>query len=204
MPRCCSCARKGGRDGGERDPDGNGSVAEVTRSQPVLTPLTESAIFLVLTVETGGADAVRDLLADSGIVRSVGSAIGTASCPVSSGSGRTRGTCFAGSRPAELHPFREICQPSACRRAHAGRPAVSYPRSPDGSLLRTGRAAGGAAARRGRRCRRATRIQVLRRAGPDGLPRRLENPTGAPALLAATVGDDDLEFTGGSYVIVQK
>jgi Dyp-type peroxidase family len=29
MPRCCSCARKGGRDGGERDPDGNGSVAEV-------------------------------------------------------------------------------------------------------------------------------------------------------------------------------
>ena len=60
-------------NGGERDPDGNGSVAEVTRSQPVLTPLTESAILLVLTVETAGVDAMRDLLAGSaGIVRSVG------------------------------------------------------------------------------------------------------------------------------------
>jgi len=48
-------------DGGERDPDGNGSVAEVTRSQPVLTPLTESAILLVLTVETGGVDAMRSV-----------------------------------------------------------------------------------------------------------------------------------------------
>jgi putative iron-dependent peroxidase len=38
-----------------------------------LTPLTEAAIFLVLTVETGGADAVPNLLADSaGVVRSVG------------------------------------------------------------------------------------------------------------------------------------
>ena len=60
-------------NGGERDPDGNGSVAEVTRSQPVLTPLTESAILLVLTVETAGVDVMRDLLAGSaGIVRSVG------------------------------------------------------------------------------------------------------------------------------------
>jgi hypothetical protein len=60
-------------NGGERDPDGNGSVAEVTRSQPVLTPLTESAILLVLTVETGGVDAMRDLLAGfAGIRRSVG------------------------------------------------------------------------------------------------------------------------------------
>ena len=41
--------------------------------QPILTPLTEAAIFLVLTVDPGGEDAVRDLLADaSGIRRSVG------------------------------------------------------------------------------------------------------------------------------------
>ena len=70
----------------------------------MLTPLTESAIFLVLTVETGGADAVRDLLADAGIVRSVGSTIGTASCPASSGSGRTRGTELSDDlKPAHSH-----------------------------------------------------------------------------------------------------
>ena len=32
--------------------------------QPVLTPLTEAAIILVLTVPAGGEDAVRDLLPD--------------------------------------------------------------------------------------------------------------------------------------------
>jgi putative iron-dependent peroxidase len=31
-----------------------------------------------------------------------------------------------------------------------------------------------------------------------------ENPTGEPARLAATVGAGDLDFMGGSYVIVQK
>jgi len=41
--------------------------------QPVLTPLTEAAIVLVLTVPAGGEDAVRDLLPDiSGLRRSVG------------------------------------------------------------------------------------------------------------------------------------
>ena len=42
-------------------------------SQAVLTGLTESAIFLVVTVEPGSEEIVRDLLADvSGLKRSVG------------------------------------------------------------------------------------------------------------------------------------
>lgn len=42
-------------------------------SQPVLTPLTEAAIFLVVTVDAGAADSIRDLLADTaGLARSVG------------------------------------------------------------------------------------------------------------------------------------
>ena len=40
--------------------------------QAVLTPLTEAAIFLVLTIEPGGEDAVRDLLADIGGAEAVG------------------------------------------------------------------------------------------------------------------------------------
>jgi putative iron-dependent peroxidase len=193
-------------DGGEQDTAGNGSVAEVTRSQPVLTPLTEAAIFLVLTVETGGADAVRDLLADSaGIVRSVGfrDRDGELSCVVGIGS-YAWDVLFAGSRPAELHPFREIAGPR-----HV---AVSTP----GDLLFHVRA------RRMDLCFELAGQLVERLRGAAtvvdevhgfkyfderdlmGFVDGTENPTGAPALLAATVGDDDPEFTGGSYVIVQK
>ena len=125
------CARKGGMDGGEQDTDGNGSVAEVTRSQPVLTPLTEAAIFLVLTVEPGGED---DGAGPAGrlsalAARRSGSAIaGRRAGAASSGSGRTRGT---GCSP---DPARPSCirsgsspAPSHTRRVHAGRPAVPHP-----------------------------------------------------------------------------
>ena len=41
--------------------------------QPVLATLTAAAIFLVLMIEPGGEDAVRDLLADwAGLARAVG------------------------------------------------------------------------------------------------------------------------------------
>jgi putative iron-dependent peroxidase len=52
--------------------------------QPVLAPLTNSAIFLVLTINDSGEEVVRDLLSD------------------------WTGLQFAGPRPAELHPFAEI------------------------------------------------------------------------------------------------
>jgi deferrochelatase/peroxidase EfeB len=56
--------------------------------QPILTPLTEAAIFLVLTVDSGAESAVRDLLADaSGLKRSVGFRIpeGQLTCVVGAG-----------------------------------------------------------------------------------------------------------------------
>ncbi len=41
--------------------------------QPLLTPLTEAAIFLVFTIDEGGEQAVHDVLADiSGLQRSIG------------------------------------------------------------------------------------------------------------------------------------
>ena len=44
-----------------------------TEPQSILAGLTESAIFLVVTVDPGAEDAVRDVLADvSGLKRSVG------------------------------------------------------------------------------------------------------------------------------------
>jgi putative iron-dependent peroxidase len=181
-------------------------VAKVTRSQPVLTPLTEAAIFLVLTIDTGGEDAVRDLLADSaGVIRSVGfrDRDGELSCVVGIGSDAWD-LLFAGSRPAELHPFREV--------VGARYVAVSTP----GDLLFHIRA------RRMDLCFELAGQLVERLRGAAsvidevhgfkywderdlmGFVDGTENPTGEPARLAATVGDSDPDFTGGSYVIVQK
>ena len=78
--------------------------------QPVLTPLTGAAIFLVLDIDEGGEAVVRDLLADlAGLQRSVGFRYpdGGLTCVASIGS-RAWDRLFAGPRPAHLHPFREL------------------------------------------------------------------------------------------------
>src|SRR5690348_13459609 len=82
-------------------------------SQPVLTPLTSAAVFLVLTIDAGGEAGVRDLLPDvAGLQRSVGFRDLRAglSCVVGIGS-EAWDRLFSGPRPAHLHPFRELSGP---------------------------------------------------------------------------------------------
>jgi porphyrinogen peroxidase len=184
---------------------GGRSVAQVN-SQPVLTPLTEAAIFLVATVRDGAEDAVRDLLADvSGLVRAVGfrDRDGELSCVVGIGSDMWD-RLFGGLRPAELHPFQEI--------AGARRTAVATP----GDLLFHLRA------RRMDLCFELA-AQLMKRLGDTadvvdethgfkyfderdllGFVDGTENPAGSDAHAAAIIGAEDPAFTGGSYVIVQK
>ena len=78
--------------------------------QAVLAPLTASAIFLVLTINPGGEAACRDLLADwSALRRSVGfRAPGDDLVCVAAIGSQAWDRLFAGPRPAELHPFREL------------------------------------------------------------------------------------------------
>jgi putative iron-dependent peroxidase len=78
--------------------------------QPVLAPLTAAAIFLVVTVSDGGEPASRDLLGDlAALQRSVGfrNPVGELTCVAGVGS-QAWDRLFAGPRPAELHPFREL------------------------------------------------------------------------------------------------
>jgi putative iron-dependent peroxidase len=82
-------------------------VAPSTEPQDVLSPLTEAAIFLVLTVGTGGEGATRDLLADlPGLQRSIGFRAPAArlSCVTGIGSDLWD-RLFDGPRPEHLHPF---------------------------------------------------------------------------------------------------
>ena len=175
--------------------------------QPVDAPLTQAALYLVLTLNPGPEplDAVRALCADlSGLLRSVGfrDLDGRLSCIMGFGSDAWD-RLFGSPRPRELHPFKEI------RGVHH---AVS---TPGDVLLHI----------------RATRMdlcfelatQVTARLGDAatvvdevhgfkyfdardliGFVDGTENPEGPEAVAATVIGDEDGDFVGGSYVIVQK
>ena len=179
---------------------------EPPEPQPVVVPLTEAAIFLVVTVNPGGEEAVRGLLADvAGIVRAVGFRIPDAGldCVVGIGSGAWD-RLFAGPRPAELHPFRELAGPR--HRA---------PATP-GDLLFHVRAsrmdlcfefAAQVMARLSGAVTVADEVHGFRYFDERdliGFVDGTESPGGRAGLRAAIVADQDPGFAGGSYVIVQK
>jgi len=174
--------------------------------QPVLTPLSAAAIFLVVTVNPGGEAAVRDLLGDvAALQRSVGFRIPGAGLAAVVGVGSDAwGRLFSGPRPAELHPFRAL--------SGAKHRAVSTP----GDLLFHVRAS------RMDMCFEFV-AQVMARLDGAVTPRDevhgfryfderdligfvdgTENPAGPDAEAAAIIGDAQPDFAGGSYVIVQK
>ncbi|MCI2415878.1 Dyp-type peroxidase [Saccharopolyspora sp. K220] len=175
-------------------------------SQPVLSPLTTAAIFLVVTVDSGREPIARELLADlSGLQRAVGFGApeGRLSCVAGVGS-QAWDRLFSGPRPAELHPFRELTGPR-----HR---AVSTP----GDLLFHIRAMRldlcfGLASQIMARLRGAVTVRdevhgfkYFDIRDLLGFMDGTENPVGPVASAAVLVGDEDPDFTGGSYVIVQK
>ena len=184
----------------------NASVPTPPEPQPVLTPLTEAAVFLVLTVDPGGEDVVRDVFGDLGAaIRTVGFRVpdGELACVVGIGSDLWDRT-FAGPKPAELHPFREL--------VGATHTAPSTP----GDLFVHLRA------KRMDLCFELAR-QLRERFGPAahvvdethgfkyfderdllGFVDGTESPQGAHALRAALIAEQDPAFTGGSYAVVQK
>jgi porphyrinogen peroxidase len=174
--------------------------------QPVLSPLTAAAIFLVLTINGGGEDAVRDLLGDlAALQRSVGFRVPEAGLACVAGVGSLAwDRLFAGPRPAELHPFAEI---SGSRHR-----AVATP----GDLLLHIRAsrmdlcfefAAQVMARLDGRVSVCDEVQGFRYFDERdliGFVDGTENPSGAAAAGAAIITEQDPGFAGGSYVIVQK
>ncbi|MGH7912884.1 MAG: Dyp-type peroxidase domain-containing protein, partial [Candidatus Dormibacteraceae bacterium] len=82
----------------------------ISRPQPVLTPLTRAAIFLVATVGAGGEQPVLDLLSDlPALQRSVGfrRPEGRLFVVAGIGAGLWDRLYPASPRPAELHPLGE-------------------------------------------------------------------------------------------------
>jgi len=174
--------------------------------QAVLSPLTEAAIFLVLTVDQGRENAARSLLEDaSGLRRSVGFRIpeGELSCVVGLGSGLWD-RLFGAPRPAGLHAFAAL--------DGSTHTAVATP----GDLLFHIRAhrfdlCFELAQRLTDRLRGHAQVidEVHGFRSFDerdllGFVDGTENPEGASAATAALIGEEDARFAGGSYVVVQK
>ncbi|HEV2462799.1 MAG TPA: Dyp-type peroxidase [Acidobacteriaceae bacterium] len=187
---------------------------EITRhtqlptAQPILSPLTRAAIFLVVCIKPDPESygAVRSLCADlPGLVRAVEFRDIEAGFTCIAGFGsNVWDKLFGKLRPAELHPFREI---------HSdGRHAVSTP----GDVLFHIRS------KRMDMCfELATHIMERIKDAVSvvdevhgfryfddrdviGFVDGTENPRGQAAFDAALVGEEDAHFTGGSYVIIQK
>jgi putative iron-dependent peroxidase len=174
--------------------------------QPVVTPLSAAAIFLVLTVNPGGEAAARDVLSDmASLQRSVGFRVPDAGLACVAGIGSALwDRLFSGPRPAELHPFRELYG--------ARHRAIATP----GDLLFHMRAS------QMDLCFEFA-TQVMNRLGGFvtvqdevhgfryfderdlvGFVDGTESPAGRAGEAAALVGAEDPDFAGGSYVIVQK
>ncbi|MBS1676133.1 MAG: Dyp-type peroxidase [Actinobacteria bacterium] len=174
--------------------------------QDILSPLTEDALFLTACVDPGAEETVLDLLPDlAGLRRSVGFRYPDARLSAVAGIGAGLwDRLFDGPRPAGLHPFREL------RGARHTAPATP------GDLFFHLRAD------RLDVCFELARL-IVDRLGPPvrivdevhgfksfderdllGFVDGTENPEGRDAAAAVLIGEEDADFAGGSYLIVQK
>ncbi|MBF4999682.1 Dyp-type peroxidase [Nocardia sp. BSTN01] len=174
--------------------------------QPILDPLSRAAIFLVATIDEGGEPVVRDLLADlAGLRRSIGFRVPQTqlSCVTSIGSAAWD-RLFAGPKPAELHEF-----PGYAGAKHQA------PATPGDLLFHIKGELPDAcfelAMLIGSRLKGAATIidetvgfRYFEQRDLLGFVDGTENPEGPAAVAAALIGDEDPDFAGGSYVVVQK
>jgi putative iron-dependent peroxidase len=182
------------------------SVAGTPAAQPVLTPLTASALILVLSIDDGGEQIVHDLLEDlSGLARTVGFRSPEGGLAVVAGVGSAAwDRLFAGPRPAELHPFEPLDGPRHRAVATPG-DLLFHIRAATMDLcwelasLLVGRLAGAATV-----LDEVHGFRYFDERDLLGFVDGTENPTGPAAEAAVTVGEEDPTFAGASYVIVQK
>ena len=174
--------------------------------QPVLSPLTSAAVFIVATIDPGGEAAMRELLADaSGLQRAVGFRIPDARLALVAGIGSDPwDRLIPGPRPAELHPFRELRGPRHNAPATPG-DLLFHIRATHMDLCFE------LAAQLMRRLRGAATVidevhgfKYFDERDLLGFVDGTENPTGEVAADAVTIGAEDATFAGGSYVIIQK
>ncbi|MCH9702027.1 MAG: Dyp-type peroxidase [Actinomycetia bacterium] len=178
------------------------------RPQPVLTPLTPAAIFLVATIkeDNEAAAPVHAALSGlSGLVRAVGFRVPAARLNLVVGIGsHAWDRLFSGPRPAKLHEFVELTGP----RHHA-------PSTPGDLLFHIKGGSLDVCFELGGRmlASMADAVTVVdevhgfkffEQRDLLGFVDGTENPDGPDAVAAAQIGDSDPAFATSSYVHVQR
>jgi putative iron-dependent peroxidase len=176
--------------------------------QAVDAPVTSAAIFIVATLVSSpeSLQTARAFCADvAALVRAVGKRVpaGGLTCVVAFGS-VAWDVLFGEPRPAELHPFREF--------GSGARVAVSTP----GDILLHIRAdqmdlcfelASQLMDRLGIAVTTVDEVHGFRyfdQRSMIGFVDGTENPSGDEAVAFSVIGEEDSQFAGGSYVLVQK
>jgi porphyrinogen peroxidase len=176
--------------------------------QAVTEPVTSDAIFLIVTVNRDDAsrDTVRGLSADlAGLVRAVAARDpgGQLSCIAAFGS-EAWDVLFGSPRPAELHVLPEFGAPPHLAvstpgdvffHIRAGRRDLCF----ELALLIMERLHGAVTP-----VEEVHGFRYFDNRDLTGFVDGTENPVGQDAVDATIVGDEDPQFAGGSYVLVQK
>jgi putative iron-dependent peroxidase len=168
--------------------------------------LTPAAIFLVATIGEGGESAVHDALPElSGLVRAIGFRDPAKRLSVVTSIGSLAwDRLFSGPRPAQLHPFDELRGPRHIAPSTAGDLLFHIrAESMDVCFELAGRildAMGGVLTV----VDEVHGFRFFDNRDLLGFVDGTENPDGPLAEAAVFVGDEDADFAGGSYVIVQK
>ncbi len=174
--------------------------------QPVLTPLTPAAIFMVAVIDKGGEQTVHDALPDiSGMVRAIGFRDPSKKLSLIASVGSDAwDRLFSGPRPAELHPFVALDGPRHRAPATPG-DLLFHIRAETMDVCfelagRLAKAMAGAITV----VDEVHGFRFFDNRDLLGFVDGTENPGGSVAARATQIGDEDPAFTGGSYVHVQR
>ncbi|MCV6964003.1 Dyp-type peroxidase [Mycobacterium intermedium] len=174
--------------------------------QPVLERLTPAAIFLVVTIDNGGEAIVHDALpALPGLVRAIGFRDPTKNLSMVTSIGSDAwDRLFSGPRPAELHPFIPLQGPRHVAPAtpgdllfHIRAESLDFCFELAGRVLK---AMPGAVTV----VDEVHGFRFFDNRDLLGFVDGTENPDGALAVSATSIGDEDPDFAGSCYVHVQK
>ena len=179
------------------------------RPQPILTPLSPAAIFLVATIDEGGESTVHDALTElSGLVRAVGFRVPDSRLNLVAGIGSSAwDRLFSGPRPASLHEFVEF---QGARHHAPSTPGDLLFHIRGGSLDVCFELGGRVLASMAGAVTVVDEVHVFKffeQRDLLGFVDGTENPDGPDAVAAVQIGPghpDDPDFATASYVHVQR
>ncbi|MFW0782989.1 Dyp-type peroxidase [Gordonia sp. CPCC 206044] len=174
--------------------------------QTILTRKTKTAVFLVLTIDEGGEDTVRDVLSDiPSLTRAVSSrAPEAALAAITSIGSQAWDRLFDGPRPRSLRPFVTYEGDVHTAPATPGDLLLHIKADQMDLCFEVGRLITTALGDSVTVVDEVHGFRYFDLRDLIGFVDGTENPVGQEATDAITVGDEDPDFTGGSYVAIQR